>query len=271
MMNNSADIKITNDGWQYENSLKSPLVLDPPKDMEQLLQRLNAIMGRSVNELAVLAGVYMPEQSRQSRGYSGQIIELFLGADASNQSLPDFVDLGIELKTIPVSSDFTARETTFISAATINPERYIPFERTSLYSKVRHMLFVILFAPKGLPPAERRILGYFFFQPDKDQLAIMEQDYNEFNELIFSGRAHEINGTMGNILQMRPKALDSLTYTPVRDTEGNTAWTTPRGYYFRQAFTTSLLQALSAAQGLQPGDLAHLKELQHILMPSEPS
>ena len=95
-MNNSADIKIANDGWQYENSLKSPLVLDPPKDMEQLLQRLNAIVGRSVNELAVLAGVYMPEQSRQSRGYSGQIIELFLGADASNQSLPDFVDLGIE-------------------------------------------------------------------------------------------------------------------------------------------------------------------------------
>ena len=47
----------------------------------------------------------------QSKGWVGQLIETMLGTDAANRSEPDFVKLGIELKTIPIDRKGRPKET----------------------------------------------------------------------------------------------------------------------------------------------------------------
>ena len=123
------------------------------------------------------------------------------------------------------------------------------------------MLFVILLAPKGAKLTERRILGYFFFKPDNQTLKLFEQDYNEFNELILNASAREIDGSAGNVIQMRPKAAASSEYIKVRDVSGNFTTTYPRAYYLRPWFTKKLMQDFMAMNKIDDLALSQLGKL----------
>lgn len=251
----------------YEkNEILSPLYFAQPLSQEQLSSRLDLLVGRSIGELCALAKIEAPKNNIAAKGFAGHILELFLGAHAHNQSLPDFVNLGIELKSLPVSSNFKVQTPTFVSMATLSSSSFIPFEHSSLYHKVNKLLFVLLHAPKGMPIGKRRILGYFFYTPDKPTLEAMAADYNEFCELIFAARAREINASVGNILQILPKAAHGQVYTPIRDHQGNKAYIAPKAYYLRPSFTNTLLEQFVKEQGISTHMLESLKQLEHELM-----
>lgn len=243
----------------YEpNEIKSPLYFAPPHDSLELCSRLDLLVGRSLAELSILAKV----ASCEHKGFAGQLLELFLGAHAHNLSCPDFVNLGIELKSLPISSDFKAQESTFICSADLSPERYLPFVQSALYHKMKHMLFVLLHAPRNLPLSERRILGYFFFKPEGKTLEAINADYNEFCELIFAGEARNITGALGNIIQMRPKAANSQVVSTIRDNQGQKSYIGPKAYYLRTNFTNTLLTQFVAEQGIDEIYLDNLKSLE---------
>ena len=246
---------------KYRKELNSLLKLSQPKTRADLIKRLDLIMGRSLSELAFLSGVDSPYNNRAGKGFAGQLTEIFLGADAGTLSEPDFTNLGIELKTLPVGFDLMPAQSTFLCMADLNPERFIPFEQSHLYHKLRHMLFVILLAPKGAKITERRILGYFFFKPDNQTLKLFEQDYNEFNELILNASAREIDGSAGNVIQMRPKAAASSEYIKVRDVSGNFTTTYPRAYYLRPWFTKKLMQDFMSMNKIDDLALSQLGKL----------
>lgn len=255
------DLRSVHSAPKYRKELNSILKLSQPKTREELIRRLDLITGRSLSELAFLSGVDAPYNNRAGKGFAGQLTEIFLGADAGTLSEPDFTSLGIELKTLPVGFDLMPAQSTFLCMADLNPERFIPFEQSHLYHKLRHMLFVLLLAPKGAKITERRILGYFFFKPDAQTLNLFEQDYNEFNELIFNASARDIDGTAGNVIQMRPKAAASSEYIKVRDASGNFTTTYPRAYYLRPHFTKQLMQDFMAMNKITELDIAKLSKL----------
>lgn len=238
--------------------LLSPLSLTPPQSKAGLRARLQLILGRSLGELAALAQVEVPHSTMATKGFAGQLIEIFLGADAKNLPMPDFTQLGIELKTMSLSFDLSLKEATYICMCDLKAERFIPFTESHLYHKLRSLLFVLVLAPPELPLALRPILGYFFYEPSPQELRQIAADYNEFNELICSGRSNQITGAMGTIIQMRPKALSSKVTTQVRDEQGNFVATTPKGYYLRAEITRQLLQRFCAEQGLTPALLQPL-------------
>lgn len=245
----------------YRYELLSPLHFPSPTSKEELTYRLKLIMGRSLGELAALAQVEVPHNIMGAKGFAGQIIEVFLGAHARNLSVPDFMELGIELKTISLSYDLSLKESTYICMADLKAQRFIPFYESSLYHKLKSLLFVLVLAPPELPLVQRPILGYFFYQPTKSELALIESDYNEFNELICSGQSAAITGSMGSVIQMRPKALNSKVTTLVRDERGNLIATTPKGYYLRADFMRSLVARFLHQQDLPPAKRAELKAL----------
>lgn len=236
----------------YKKELPSPLSWPEPQTRAELEQRLQNIVGRSVAELSQLALLQTPRNISSAKGYVGQLVELFLGAHAHNQSGPDFTQLALELKTMPVGFDLMPQESTFICSADLSPQRLIPFTNSALYHKLRQVLFVLILAPKNLSLAlgERRILGYFFFELKDEHLRTVETDYNEFQELLLGGHAQEINGTMGTIVQLRPKATSADEVVKVVDSEGNFNYTKPRGYYLRASFTRELLNTFIQEQGL---------------------
>lgn len=245
----------------YKKKLQSILKIDPPRDRLELCTRLNMLVGYSIAELAALAHLPLPEQSSSGKGFVGQLIEIFLGANASNLPLPDFVNLNIELKTIPLGTDMMPQESTFLCVADLNREGFVSFEKSQLYHKLKTILFVLVLAPKNSQIAKRRILGYFFFSPHGKTLETMREDYNELIGLINEGRTQEINASMGTIIHMRPKAANAQELTSVRDQDGNIIQTRPRGYYLRRAFTKELMEHFMKEQGITKDDLAVLSTL----------
>lgn len=237
----------------YKKELPSPLSWPEPTTLEELEQRLQRLLGRSIAELSQLALLQAPNNSNGAKGYVGLLIELFLGAHAHNLPSPDFITLGIELKTMPVGFDLMPQESTFICSADLAPKSFVPFTQSALYHKLQHILFVLILAPQNprLSLGERRVLGYFFFRLPDPVREIIETDYDEFQEMLLSGKAQEINGSMGTIVQLRPHANKVGELVRVTNTEGEYAYVKPRGYYLRASFTRQLLQAFIKEQDLE--------------------
>ena len=75
-----------------------------PQTETELLQRVSAIAGFTLGELADMADIVVPKDFKKHKGWSGQLLERWLGATAGSKPQQDFVHLGIELKSLPITS-----------------------------------------------------------------------------------------------------------------------------------------------------------------------
>jgi DNA mismatch repair protein MutH len=61
--------------------------------------------------------------------------------------------------------------------------------------------------------------------------------------MISAGRLDEINGRIGQYLQVRPKAANAKSLCYGFNGEGNKILTLPRGFYLRSLFTEQIIKA----------------------------
>ena len=86
-----------------------------PQSINELLRRVDDIAGLTIGDLASKYQFKTPKDLLREKGWIGQLIEWVLGAMAGSKPEPDFIDLGIELKTLPISYSGKPIETTFVS------------------------------------------------------------------------------------------------------------------------------------------------------------
>ena len=134
----------------------------PPENAEQLKERLFSIMGKNLSDLASFAKIALPISPLHGKGFQGELMERLLGASAPGLPIPDFPNLGIELKTVPVSEDFKALESTFFCSAPLNEVRVKRFEDSILFHKISRVLFVFLVSPRNFSYEKRYVAGYRF-------------------------------------------------------------------------------------------------------------
>ena len=226
----------------FNSAKKSSALVSPPKNFEELISYLDAICGKNLFELSQRVGLSLPASTRQGKGFAGELIELCTGASAGNASIPDFPNLWLELKTIPVDEKLIPLESTFISYAPLTNIRCLSFEKSSLYSKISRVLFVIVLAPRNLKIAERKILGYFFWQPSEEELKNIKDDFNELMEMVKTGNIERVTAKIGTVIQMRPKCANGKQTTDCIGPDGIFIKTRPRGFYMRRCFTQKLLE-----------------------------
>ncbi|MFT5521994.1 MAG: DNA mismatch repair protein MutH, partial [Enterobacterales bacterium] len=89
-------------------------IISAPENTEQLLQRVQTIAGMNLASLAQSLNIQVPEDLRREKGWVGQLLEKVLGATAGNKPEPDFVGLGIELKTLPIDARGFPSESTYV-------------------------------------------------------------------------------------------------------------------------------------------------------------
>ncbi len=212
-----------------------------PHDFDELISRLNSIVGKSVETLANEYLQKLPVSPLHGKGFVGELMEMCLGATAKNKSIPDFPELGLELKTLPVDSTFKPLESTFITYAPLDNIRFLTFEKSSLYAKISRMLFVIVLASREMTYAERKIMGYFFYTPSKDEFTKIKNDYEEIYEQITMGNIEHITAKFGSIVQLRPKCANGQNLTACIGPDGKNILTRPRGFYLRRTFTEQLV------------------------------
>jgi DNA mismatch repair protein MutH len=215
---------------------------DAPEDVATLVRRALAVTGRSVGELARAHGYRLPPTLAAHKGFVGQLLEVVLGADAGSASRPDFTRIAIELKTLPVRDDGTPLESTFVCKATIDGTESFDFKTTSLWSKLERVLFLPVQGDRALPLGARRFGMPFLWEPGGEDVARLERDWRELAERIRAGQLESITARDGEILQLRPKAIDSHERVPGLGAEGWIVPMPPRGWYLRRSFTTELVR-----------------------------
>ncbi|WP_041639581.1 DNA mismatch repair endonuclease MutH [Basfia succiniciproducens] len=217
-------------------------MISTPQSQQELLQRAKSIAGLTFGELAAELHIPVPPDLKRDKGWVGQLIETALGAKAGSKPEQDFANLGIELKTIPINSAGFPLETTFVSLAPLIQTAGVNWHNSHLRYKLSKVLWIPIQGERQIPLAERRIGSPILWQPDPQQEARLQQDWEELMDYIVLGKVHEITAKIGEVLQLRPKGANSRAKTKGIGQNGEIIETLPLGFYLRKEFTAQILQ-----------------------------
>jgi DNA mismatch repair protein MutH len=212
--------------------------------LEALLAHARALVGVELSELADGLGLPVPVGRLRTKGWSGQVVEHELGAAVGGARGPDFAALGVELKTVPVRASLEPLESTAVCQ--IDPVAIAGESWDSSY--VRAKLACVLFVALDVPPGarsvgERRVAAARLWSPDAGEERLLREDF----ELIVrgyyrQGRAAEITGHLGAVLQVRPKGRDAADRRDAYDAHGRPTRVGKHGFYLRPAFVAQILR-----------------------------
>jgi DNA mismatch repair protein MutH len=214
----------------------------PPQSEAELLERARAMAGESLAALARDQGVAVRTNSRRAKGWAGQLMELYLGASAGSLSEPDFQNIGVELKTIPVSAAGEPRESTYVCSVPLMGGASASWHGCNVQRKLARVLWVPVVGGKSTLPGDRIIGWPLLWSPSPQQAADLEADWRELMDMVCMGELESISAHHGNCLQIRPKAADARARRWGIGETGEHVRTLPRGFYLRPSFTRAILQ-----------------------------
>ncbi|MBD1388844.1 DNA mismatch repair endonuclease MutH [Neiella sp. HB171785] len=213
-----------------------------PTSITQLADAARDLAGLSFADLAQQLQQPVPADFSRHKGWGGMLIELALGASAGSKPEPDFPDLGVELKTLPISATGQPLETTFVCVAPMTDACQQTWQTSALRKKLAHVLWVPVLADKGLSPAQRQIGSPFLWRPSAAQEQALQQDWQELTDLLALGKIQQVNAHLGEYLQLRPKAANGKIRTQAIGENGQQVWAQPKGFYLRTCFTSWILR-----------------------------
>jgi DNA mismatch repair protein MutH len=219
-----------------------------PRSERELLARAWEVAGLTLGELGERVDVDVPSESVRAKGIAGQILEMALGATAGSRAEPDFVNLGIELKTIPLDATGKPKESTFVCSISLPAMADTDWEGSTVFKKLSKVLFVPVEAASKTPLRDRRVGRAYLWAPTADEQQLMRTDWERLAEMIAAGEVEQITGHLGEVLQVRPKAPHGRSRRRAPDEEGAVQWTMPRGFYLRPSFTAAVLRRLRTSE-----------------------
>lgn len=215
--------------------------MNKPANSDQLLSKARTLAGFTLAELAGTLEYQLPVNLLKDKGIIGQLLERYLGASAGSKAEPDFPELGIELKTLPIDALGQPLESTYVCVAPMQLNGIQRWQDSWVCQKLSHVLWIPILASRQIPLADRVIGRAFLWQPSATQQALLQQDWEELMELLTTGRLAEIKGAHGQVLQLRPKGANSRAVTTAIGSEGQPVLALPRGFYLKTQFTRQIL------------------------------
>ncbi len=226
-----------------EDNLPPPQIqpVSPPKTEAELLLRCQAMAGKTLGQLAAEINVMVPEDLRRHKGWVGHLFESYLGANAGNKAEPDFVDLGIEMKTLPLNTLGKPKESTYVCTVSMQQTGELTWQESWVRRKLSRVLWVPVEADRDIPLVERYVGKAWIWQPTIEQERVLQQDWEELMDKIVLGEQAEITAKEGEYLQIRPKAANSKILAKGISDSGVTEPINPKGFYLRTTFTEQLI------------------------------
>lgn len=224
-----------------------PVKKPVPNTEIELLERCQTLAGKTLKELSFDSPFPLPKTLLKAKGWMGQLIEWHLGANAHQLPLPDFMHLGIELKTLPINIRGEPKESTFVCTAPISLGASLEtWETSRVRQKLMSVLWVPIEADAGIAIGDRRVCTPLLWRPSLDVEAILKKDWEELTEMLLLGEVNQISARFGTYLHIRPKAAHSrvLNKTFIENDEGQPEYSLagPKGFYLRTNFTKKILQ-----------------------------
>lgn len=221
----------------------------PPASETQLLCQAQSLAGYTLGELATRVGLPVPRDLKRDKGWTGVLLEQWLGASAGSKPEQDFAHLGVELKTIPIDSMGRPLETTFVCVAPLTGNTGVIWETSHVRHKLHRVLWIPIEGSRDIPVGERRVGSPLLWSPNEEEETQLRLDWEELMDLIVLGQVERITARHGEVLQLRPKAANSKALTEAIGARGEPILTLPRGFYLKKNFTGALLARHFLIQG----------------------
>ena len=214
---------------------------EKPANLRELEARAARLAGLRLGDLAEECRVPVPPDLKRAKGWVGGLMETALGASAASRAEPDFPELGVELKSLPVDAHGKPVESTFVCTIELAHIAHSEWEESRLWHKLGHVLWIVVEGTRSIPVYERRVGTPFFWIPSEDERALIRRDWEKLTLLIAQGRTSEITGHLGEVLQVRPKAARGSSRRRTFDEDGALYDEQPKGFYLRASFTGAIL------------------------------
>lgn len=211
------------------------------QNLQELQQRCQQITGKTIGDLAAQLQIAVPNNLLHAKGWIGQLIEQYLGASGGSNAIHDFPDLGIELKTIPITAKFQALESTYVCTVQSN-EASSTWRDSWVYRKLSKVLWVPILSA-DLPINARIIQSPVLWCMEPAIEDALRTDWEELMEMLQLGYGKDLSAKFGQYLHIRPKAAHSKILVDYIDQHGNPTKIVPKGFYLRTAFTNKILSA----------------------------
>jgi DNA mismatch repair protein MutH len=174
--------------------------INSPKSIFQFAKRLE---GHTLREVV---GDGLPDWPRPgNKGSFGQYIEThYFGYENNNDSEPDFVEAGVELKTssLEVRKDGSLGAKERVKLSGINYET-LPaesWESCSVMRKNRLLLLIFTVHDSHLSPFDRRIELVQLWEFPPEDLLVAREDWTTIHDTVAAGRASELSEGATNYL-----------------------------------------------------------------------
>mgnify|MGYP006145595807 CR=1 FL=1 len=212
-----------------------------PQSEQELIERAQALAGLTLGEIAEQADIAVPNNLNRDKGWPGLLLEHVLGATAGSKPEPDFPQLGIELKSIPINYQGKPIETTFVSVAPLTGLVGATWQNSHVKYKLSRVLWMPIVAEREIPVNMRTVATPFLWSPSPEEEMLLANDWQELTDMIVLGEVENIHGKHGQVMQLRPKAANSKVRTNAFDRHGRPFKTLPRGFYLKIPFTHMLI------------------------------
>ena len=209
----------------------------PPADLAELEVRAAALAGGALSELQARSAVRFSASMVRRKGKAGQLVERLLGASAGSLAVPDFPELGVELKTLPIDAQGRPTESTFVCTLSLADADRMEWSDSPVRAKLAHVLWVPI-----LVGDEPRIGTPFFWKPTAEQEDVLKGDFEEIVGMVAIGNVEGLTAHVGRWLQARPKAAHGGVRTRAYGADDEPLSILPRGFYLRARFTRELLR-----------------------------
>ena len=222
--------------------MRAALTPGPFADEAALLAAARGLAGYTLAELAVALDVGLPAAPRRDKGFIGRIAERALGLGASPLTAADFAELGVELKTLPVTASLRPKESSFVCYVSHQQLRETSWADSRVALKLARVLFLPIESGEELAFGQRRVGRAFLWSPSDEQLRVLQEDYAELASRVVDGHAEALDARVGRVLQLRPKAARGNVRVRVVDGDGVPWRLQPKAFYLRASFTEQLVR-----------------------------
>ena len=212
-----------------------------PRTESELIERASSIVGLTLAKLASNAGISLIDVLRD-KGWVGRLVEWYLGVVSRNNPQQDFAELGIEVKTVPVSYTGKTLEATSVCTAPLTGVDGLTWENSRVRNKLSRVLWIPVEGDRAIPVKERKIGPPLTWSPSDQEDRWLHEDWEELMELIVLGKVERITARHGQYLQLKPKAANSQVRTDAYSHQGRPMKAIPRGFYLRSQFTSYILE-----------------------------
>lgn len=207
--------------------------------IEELLNQASIADGKTFGEIDQTNRL-----SQQGKGNLGQVVEEgIFNYEVNNNPLPDFENLGIELKVTPIKQNkngtLSAKERLVLNIINYMEEYNYTFETSSFWSKNQRLLIMFYLWQKELDRKDYRVIKSLLFDYPEEDLEIIKQDWQIIVNKIRAGKAHELSEGDTNYLGACTKGASRKS---VRIQPFSEELAKQRAFSLKQSYMTSIVR-----------------------------